>query len=181
MNIVLIGYRACGKTSIGMGLAQSLNLKFTDVDQITCQRFDGMTIAAIWQKFGEPAWRAAEVKVTQELCAGDNQIIALGGGTIMQPGARQAIADAHARGSTLRVYLRAPAQVLYQRAQGDANSAATRPQFTKGVSGLDEVVQVLKIREPIYFSESDAVIDVDKLSIQEGIQKILDIARAKIK
>jgi shikimate kinase len=180
MNIVLIGYRACGKTSIGKGVASALGLEFKDVDHITCQRFDGMTIAAIWQKFGEPAWRAAEVKVTQELCALDNQVIALGGGTIMQPGARQAIAEAAAK-NTLRVYLRAPAQVLFQRAQGDANSAATRPQFTKGVSGLDEVVQVLKIREPIYFSESDAVIDVDKLSIQEGIEKILQTAKARLK
>ncbi len=180
MNIVLIGYRACGKTSIGKGVANALGLQFTDVDHITCQRFDGMTIAAIWQKFGEPAWRQAEVKVTQELCAGDNQVIALGGGTIMQPGARQAIAEAAAK-NTLRFYLRAPAEVLYKRAQNDAQSAATRPQFTKGVSGLDEVVQVLNIREPIYFSESDAVVDVDKLSIQEGIEKIVAIAKSKIK
>jgi shikimate kinase len=176
MNIVLIGYRACGKTSIGMGVARELGLKFTDVDQITCTRFDNMTISAIWQKFGEPAWRAAEVKVTQELCAADGQVIALGGGTIMQPGARAAIAAAK---QTLKVYLKAPAEVLYKRAQADAKSADTRPQLSKAASGFEEVASVLKLREPIYFSESDAVIEVDKLTIEQGVEAIVKLAKAR--
>ncbi|MEX0886301.1 MAG: shikimate kinase, partial [Phycisphaeraceae bacterium] len=104
MNVILLGYRGCGKTTVGRAVARALGWRYVDVDDATREAFDNATIAEIWQRHGEPAWREAEVAATRRLVAGREQVIGLGGGTLMQPGAREAVEAAEAR----RVYLHAP-------------------------------------------------------------------------
>ena len=60
MNIVLLGYRGSGKTSIGKKLASELWKDFVDLDDATRARFNNQTIADIWAEHGEAAFRAAE-------------------------------------------------------------------------------------------------------------------------
>ncbi|MEX2387116.1 MAG: shikimate kinase, partial [Phycisphaeraceae bacterium] len=91
MNVILIGYRGSGKTTIGKRLANQLWKDFHDVDREICKRFGIDSIADIWQTHGEPKYREVEVEVTRDLVAKPNAIIALGGGTLMQPGARAAV------------------------------------------------------------------------------------------
>ena len=94
MNIILIGYRGSGKTTLGKQLAMRQWLTFVDVDSEVCKRFDNASIADIWAKHGEPEWRRVEVEVTEDLCKKDGQVIALGGGTLLEPGARRAVMNA---------------------------------------------------------------------------------------
>ena len=171
MNIILIGYRACGKTSIGKKLATQLGLTFVDVDHETCARFKNDSIADIWQKFGEPAWRKEEVAVTSELCARQGHIIALGGGTIMQEGARKAVEAAK---DTLRVYLKATPEELHRRISTDKQSAATRPNLTNLGGGVDEVRVMLERRGPTYEAVADVVIDVTSVSIDDAVKQVID-------
>ncbi|MCX5658260.1 MAG: shikimate kinase [Planctomycetota bacterium] len=171
MNVILIGYRASGKTSIGKRLAGKLWSDFVDVDQEACKRFGGKTIAQIWKELGEPEWRRVEVEVTRELVAKPKQVIALGGGTLMQPGARQAIEQAK---ETTRVYLKCSTAELHRRISQDTQSAATRPNLTNLGGGIEEIEAVLKVREPVYLAVADKVLDVSHLSIDDAVRWLVE-------
>ncbi len=169
MNIILFGYRGCGKTSMGRLLADQLWKKFVDVDDEICRRFENKTVAQIWQDHGEPAYRQVEVEVTRDLCSGDEQVIALGGGTLMQPGAREAVEQAKA----VRIYLYCETDELNRRIEADPRTAATRPQLTAHGGGRDEVEAVLKVRDPVYREVADRVFDVTHLNVEDGVRYLI--------
>jgi len=175
MRIVLIGYRGSGKTTIGRLAAEQLGLDFADVDDATCARFGIDSIAAIWQKHGEPEWRRREVEATRELCGRDGVVIGLGGGTLMQPGAREAVE----RCVGLRVYLKASPEVLAARIAGDPQSDVTRPSLTAHGGGVEEVRHVLMEREPVYEAVADRVMDVSGMDPAEAARVIVDWAEEK--
>jgi len=170
MNVILIGYRGCGKTSLGRKLASETWKTFRDVDQETCKRFDNDSIADIWEKHGEPAWREMEVQVTADLCAMDDMVIGLGGGTLMQPGARDAVEHADA----VRIYLKCDPEELYRRISADTESAKTRPNLTNLGGGVDEIVEMLHRREPVYEAVADKVLDVSHVTIESGVRYLIE-------
>lgn len=172
MNILLIGYRGSGKTTLGRMIAAQTWKDFVDSDVEVTRRFDGRSIADIWQTDGEPAFRAAEVEVVQELLARDNHVIALGGGTVMQPDAARAIREAT---DLKRVYLHAQANVLAQRLSADPETDANRPSLlgdtgvTSHAADLDEITAVLAKREPIYRELADVVFDVSYIDPEPAV------------
>jgi len=170
VNIILIGYRGCGKTTLGKVLAERLWLTFVDVDVATCQRFGNDSIAAIWSEHGEPQWRRVEVEVTQELVKGSDKVIGLGGGTLMQAGARQAVEEAE---NAVRFYLKCEPEVLLQRIGQDDQSAATRPNLTQLGGGIEEITAMLAEREPIYLAVADQVLDVSNLAPNDAVRYII--------
>jgi len=171
MNLILIGYRGSGKTSVGKILASRLNWPFVDVDDAACNEFGIDSIAEIWKQHGEPKWREVEVQVTRELCSRDQHVIGLGGGTLMQPGARAAVESADA----LRVYLKAQPEELYRRISGDTRSADTRPNLTNLGGGVDEITQMLEKRGPVYEAVADEVMDVSAISVEQAADRVLAI------
>src|SRR5215216_6455311 len=84
MNIVLIGYRGSGKSSIGRILAARTGRPFVDTDELITTAA-GMSIKEIFAREGEPGFRAREALAIQQACEKDNQIIAAGGGAILNP------------------------------------------------------------------------------------------------
>lgn len=161
VRVVMIGYRGSGKTTFGRELARRLGYAFEDVDDAICDRFGGLSIAEIWRRHGEPAFRAMEVEVARELMRRERLVVGLGGGTLMQPGAREAVETAPA---TLRLYLKVDAAELCKRIHADPKSAAMRPALTTQGGGLDEIVQVLAQREPVYEAVADLAVDVADVS-----------------
>lgn len=170
MNIVLIGYRGSGKTTIGKMLATQLWKTFLDVDQESCRRFGIDSISEIWERFGEPAWREMEVGVVQEAMRADEQVLALGGGTLMQAGAREAIERAE---NTRRIYLSCQADELNRRIEADPVSAATRPSLTTHGGGVDEIRAMLEEREPVYRAVADAEFDVTDVTPDEAVRQLI--------
>ena len=170
MKLILIGYRGCGKTSVGKRVAQTRGMQYLDVDDVTCERIGCDSIAKIWQEHGEPYWRENEVAATCELCKQENLVIGLGGGTLMQSGARQAVEQAT---ETIRIYLKASPQVLYQRITGDVRSSQTRPSLTALGGGLDEVQHMLAQREPTYQAVADVVLDINDMDLQQVTDAVL--------
>ena len=78
MNIVLIGYRACGKTLIGQRVAERLGWTFVDTDRGIEAHESGRTISAIFAEDGEPYYREVEAAVVREVLARDRQVVAFG-------------------------------------------------------------------------------------------------------
>jgi shikimate kinase len=170
MNIVLIGYRGCGKTTVGKMLAEQMWYDFVDVDDQVCRRFNNPSIAAIWEQHGEAEWRRVEVEVTRELMGKSGQVIGLGGGTLMQEGARQAVKGAQ---NTIRVYLRCEPAELLRRIEADTRSAATRPSLTGHGGGLAEIEQVLAEREPVYKEVADKEFDVTNVTPEDALAFVI--------
>jgi shikimate kinase len=170
MNIVLIGYRGSGKSAVGKRLANELWKKFIDTDAEVCKRFGGMSIAEIWDRHGEPAFRETECQVAVEVLAKDEQVIALGGGTVMQPAAREALAAAK---GAVRIYLQCEPVVLADRLAGDAATRASRPNLTAHGGGVAEIEAVLAEREPVYRQIADHELEVTRMTLDDVVRHII--------
>jgi shikimate kinase len=172
MNIVLIGYRGSGKTTVGRRLAERLKLSFVDVDDEVCDRFGMGTIKEFWDTHGEATFRELEAIVTVELLGRDQQVISLGGGTVLSDEARHAIIQAR---DTVRVYLRCDPQVLSQRIASDPSRQGTRPSsLDAAASSIERVRGSLIRREPYYERSADHVLEVTKLAPEEAAAYIIE-------
>lgn len=171
MNVILIGYRASGKTSVGKLLAEQLWKTFVDTDIETRKRhFDGATIADIFQQRGEPAWRAAEAAVMADYLQLDNHVLALGGGTPIIPSVREALKnDTNSR----RIYLRCDPEELNRRASADPDSAASRPNLTQLGGGVAEIRALLEKREPVYREVADVEFDVTHVAVADTVRYLI--------
>ncbi len=79
MRIYLVGFMACGKSSVGERLAERLGYKLLDLD--TCiEDAAGMTIPEIFAKKDENTFRVIEREVLHATFDLDNVVIATGGG-----------------------------------------------------------------------------------------------------
>ncbi len=81
-NIVLIGMPSSGKTTIGEILSETLNRPFLDIDALIEEKEQASPAQIISQK-GEPYFRKIEAQIIQEICPLSNQVIATGGGSIL--------------------------------------------------------------------------------------------------
>lgn len=169
VDIILMGLRGSGKTSVSAAAAARLGLPASariDLDDLTLRRLGAATIADAWRAAGEPAFREAEAAslrgVLQDRASTAGvRVIALGGGTPTAPGAAEALRDARASGSAVLVYLRASPSTLrvrLARAAGDAATAAHRPSLT-GRGTIEEIEDVHAARDPLYVSLADHVVD----------------------
>ena len=81
-NIILVGFMASGKTSVGRALAERTGWTLVDADDVIVARA-GKPIHRIFSEDGEPAFRELERQVIADLCAGERQVIASGGGAFV--------------------------------------------------------------------------------------------------
>jgi shikimate kinase len=152
MNIILIGYRASGKTSAGRELANLLSWPFFDSDRMIFAK-TGRTVREIVEAGGWQAFREVEKAVISELSGLDEAVIALGGGAVMDPD-NVAMLDKRGR----FVWLQADVRILALRMSGDRNGALQRPSLT-GAGTLAEIEAVLAKRLPVYGAVADVVVD----------------------
>jgi shikimate kinase len=167
MNLYLIGYRGCGKSSVAPLVAQQLGWSVVDSDAVI-QENAGTTIAQIFADQGEPAFRTLEQSTIAELAKLDRHVVSLGGGAAMFEANRQVMA---ASGKV--VYLSASAEILWARINGDAMSETQRPSLTDD-DGFTEVRNVLAARTSVYEACADYRIATDERSVEEVAQEILD-------
>src|SRR4051812_10890047 len=83
-RVYLIGFMGAGKTTIGRQLARKLGWKFIDLDK-EIEQEEKRQIAEIFQESGEPQFRVIEKRYLKQLSYSTNAIIALGGGTYIDP------------------------------------------------------------------------------------------------
>ena len=142
-RIALVGYRGTGKSAVGQLLAAALDWSFIDADT-TLESEAGQSIAEIFSAEGEPGFRDRESRLLAELCRLDRHVIATGGGVVLREANRDLL-----RGSAYVAWLTAPAAVLWERIRADTATADRRPNLT-ATGGLQEVTDLLAVREPLY-------------------------------
>jgi shikimate kinase len=169
-RIILVGYRGAGKTTVGPVLAVKLGWRFADCDD-RVEETAGTTIAEIFRTEGEAGFRDRESAALEELLREEKIVLATGGGAVLREVNRAAMKRAG-----FVVWLTAPAEVLYHRLSADPTTAARRPALTAG--GLDEVVQLLAVREPLYRAVANFVPDSSDRSPDELADAILASWRA---
>jgi len=139
-SIVLVGMMGAGKSSIGRRLASRLGIPFVDADTEIVSAA-GMTIPEIFEKHGEPYFRAGEARVIARLLDNGPQVLATGGGSVMDPQTRALIGQ-----KSISIWLKADIDVLLKRTKRRND----RPL-------VEKIKDLLPVREPIY-AQADIII-----------------------
>ena len=107
--VVLVGMMGVGKSTIGRKLAQLLDVPFADADE-EIEEAAQLSVAEIFEKFGEAYFRDGERRVIARLLDGGPSVLATGGGAFVQPDTRELILQ---RG--IAVWLDSDVQTLVER------------------------------------------------------------------
>ncbi|HEY8190605.1 MAG TPA: shikimate kinase [Micavibrio sp.] len=162
-TIILVGMMATGKTRLGRMLARTLKLEFIDTDQKIAADV-GLSIAEIFEKYGEMEFRDRESEVIRRLLGTDRsvRVIATGGGAPMREENAGLIF-----GQTLSIWTRAEIPVILKR----AGKTGRRPLLMKG-NPEKTLRDMAALRYPVY-QRADLTIDTDHGLPRNILQNIL--------
>lgn len=165
-KVILTGYRATGKSSIGKILADLLGFDFIDTDE-TLEKREGETIAEMVGRGGWDLFRRKEENLLQELASSRNKVIATGGGSVMHEKTWVRL-----RKNALVVWLTADVKTICQRLAADDDTDDRRPPLTE-MGTMNEIAMVLRERQPLYKKSSDISIHTEKKSPEQVAELIL--------
>jgi len=164
-HLILIGLRGSGKTTIGRILAERLGRPFIDLDE-TIESWAGCSIGEIFAREGESGFRERESAALAEAIEGIGSVISTGGGIVLCESNRACLRDAGFVG-----WLTASPEILWQRMLADPLTASRRPNLRSG--GLEEVIALSQLREPLYAGTAHARFDVSADSPERIADAIL--------
>jgi shikimate kinase len=165
MNIVLIGYRGTGKSTVAEILGRRLSMRVVGMDDEIIRR-TGKKIPEIVEESGWEHFRDMESKVAADLGAEDGLIIDAGGGVIVRP---QNIDSLKKNGIVF--WLVADEQTIVERIKDDTQ----RPSLSGAKSFVAEIAEILAERTPKYKAAADHTIDTARSTPHEAAAAIADI------
>jgi shikimate kinase len=163
MNIILIGFMGCGKTSLGLRLAKKLGYQFCDTDQMIEKEL-GRSISDIFETEGEEYFRLLETATIEKLIGIlDNSVLSVGGGLPIRQG----------NGDLLKklghvIYLKTSKEIIIKRLAGDK----TRPLLA-GDNKDEKITNLFKLREPIYEKVSNYIVTTDNRTFEDLMSDII--------
>lgn len=165
-KLLLMGLRASGKSTLARAAAEAWDVAWADLDDLTLSEAGRETVREVFERDGEAAFRAAEVRALRAaLGSAELAVLALGGGTPTAPGAAELLAVERDAGGAVLVYLRVQPGVLADRLRGlRVERDANRPALTAGSDAAAEVERLFFDRDPLYQSLATHTLeDVDTL------------------
>ncbi|MGH6827303.1 MAG: shikimate kinase, partial [Rhizomicrobium sp.] len=138
-TVALVGIMGAGKTSVGRRLAARLGASFFDADH-EIETAAGLSVAEIFERFGESYFRDGERKVIARLLEGPAHVLAAGGGAYMDEATRALLAR-----SAFTIWLKAPVALLLARVK----KRDTRP-LLNNADPRATLERLLAVREPVY-------------------------------
>lgn len=160
-TVVMVGMMGAGKTAVGTAVARLLGVPFLDSDE-EIVRAASRSIAEIFERDGEPFFRARETEVLGRLLRGDPCILSTGGGAFLSETNRKLIAEAG-----VSVWLRADLDLLWQRVR----HKTTRP-LLRTANPRETLRALLEAREPVYARADITVSSRPEASIAETAESV---------
>ena len=149
-SIVFVGLMGAGKTVIGRKVAQTLGLEFVDSDH-EIEAVSRMTIPELFERYGEPEFRALEQRVIQRILEQGPRVVSTGGGAFMNEQTREAI-----RANGISVWLKADLDLLMERVSKKQNRPLLKDPDPRGV-----MARLMATRYPVYATADVTVITRD--------------------
>ncbi len=161
-SVALIGFMGSGKTAVGRALALRLHKELVETDQLL-RAESGKSIPCLFRAEGEPAFRQREAKLIQRVAGEPNQVIACGGGVVLDPAnilvlKRQAVV----------VYLRATPEVVLRR----VGESRHRPLLNTP-DRAETVTKLMAARAPLYEAAADITVDTGRQGVKAMAELII--------
>lgn len=167
-TVVMVGMMGAGKTAVGTALARLLGVAFKDSDE-EIVRAANMTIAEIFERDGEPFFRARESEVIARLLRGAPCVLSTGGGAFLSEANRQLIHDIG-----VSVWLRADLDLLWQRVR----HKTTRP-LLRTPNPRETLRELYEARLP-HYAEADIVVESSSdLSVEDMAARVLEALKTR--
>src|ERR1700692_3838648 len=162
-SIVLVGMMGVGKSSIGRRLGVRLGVPFVDADA-EIEKAAGMSIADIFARHGEASFRSGEARVIARLLDGGPQVLATGGGAVINADTRTAI-----KAKGVSIWLSADFDILMRRISKRKND---RPML-QTEDPAATLRQLLAEREPFY-AQSDLTVQSREVPHEAVVTEMLE-------
>ena len=161
-TIAMVGMMGAGKTAVGRALAAALEVPFLDSDH-EIEEAAAMSIAEIFDRDGEPFFRARETEVIHRLLEGPPCVLSTGGGAYLSERNRSMIT---AEGTA--VWLNADLEVLWNRVK----HRETR-QLLKTPDPYGTLKALYEARVPVYAQADITVKSQPDLSVQDMANRVI--------
>lgn len=165
MNVVLVGYRGTGKSSVARVLGRALSFTVVSFDA-EIEHLAGQTITEFVRSRGWDAFRDVEEQVCRTYAARNRQVLDCGGGVVE----REANTEVLRRAGPV-VWLTASPQAIIERIQNDTQ----RPSLSGTKSFTEEVTEMVQRRAPLYDRISDYRVDTEGRCIAELASEIVEL------
>ena len=162
-NIVLIGMRGSGKSTVAKILAEKLKKEYLELDKLVAEKA-GLTIPEMVEKYGWTFFRDKESETANKVSFENNKIISTGGGVIL----RQENIDVLKKNGVF-IFLNASIKTLIKR----IGNYSKLPSLTNKKTPEEELGLVLKQRKQLYRKTADEVIETDNLTSRQVAEEII--------
>ena len=170
MVYFLIGFKSCGKSTIGRRLAGLMGAEFVDLDQRIEDWYEQhhasrLTFREIYRQVGQEAFGRIEQQVLEEIEAKGRMILSVGGATVMNERNRQVIKQAGKA-----IYIMVDPESLYERIMADGV-----PAFFDADDPHGSFDRLFEQRTPVYETVADYRIETTGLDIEQSARKVYDV------
>ena len=165
-HIILTGFMGTGKTTVGARLAQALGLRFADTDNLI-EQSAGMTVAAIFERYGEPYFRDLEAATLREVLHEPGAVVSTGGGMLLRPENSRLI---EAAGPV--VCLTASPQTILAR----TSRTDKRPLLAEVADPLARIREMMSERQELY-AQCSYQVNTDGPEIETTVAAIMALLR----
>jgi shikimate kinase len=167
-TVVLVGMMGAGKTAVGTALARQLGVEFKDSDD-EIVRAASRSIAEIFERDGEPFFRARETEVISRLLRGTSCVLSTGGGAFLSEANRALIHDVG-----ISVWLRADLELLWQRVR----HKTTRP-LLRTANPRETLRELYERRQPFYAQADIVVESAAERSVEDMAARVVEALKAR--
>ncbi|WP_298497334.1 shikimate kinase [uncultured Algibacter sp.] len=169
MIIILIGYMASGKTSIGKKLAKKLNYNFLDLDDFIEEK-EKMSVSEIFKTKGEIYFRKQEAFHLKALLHSENNtILSVGGGTPCYSGNMDVILKAE---NAKCIYLKATLTTLANKL---LLKKAKRPLIShiETIEEMTEFIGKHLFERSHYYNQAEIKVSIDNKTKDDVVEDII--------
>jgi shikimate kinase len=167
-TIVMVGMMGAGKTAVGRALAQRLGVSFLDSDT-EIETAAARTVPEIFERDGEPFFRAKETQVIERLLEEERCVLSTGGGAFLSEQNRVNIS---AKG--VSIWLSADLELLWNRVRNKDTRPLLRTRNPK--STLSDIYEQ---RVPTYALADMTVLSKEEYSIEDMVDRVVDALAAR--